>query len=160
MSHFTFSRSLYDDCNIIQKDMESAGPFKWLVDKDVVESKESCFMGSAPFLQNPYNSVPPSSVDIESELRGQTRLLSRCPNTKYSPPATLGTNKVNECPQGINSALTPEYTRMNKSCNIFSGMSINRFHPLCEDLQTLNKIADNSIIGKNTRLAVKDAYKQ
>ena len=54
--------------------------------------------------------------------------------------------------------LVPEYTRINKPCNIFSGISINRFHPLCEDLQDTNKIQSNSYIGTSTRLQVKDAF--
>jgi hypothetical protein len=64
--------------------------------------------------------------------------------------------KLNEC---SDNGLVPEYTRLNKSCNVFSGITINRFHPLCEDLQQLNKIHSNSYIGTNTRLQIKDSYK-
>ncbi len=158
MSHFSFTRTSYDDCAINKKNTESAGPFQWLTDKNVVESNESCFLGSAPFMHNPFKSVPSTSIDIENDLRGQTRLLSKCINDKYNPNNAQPIDyKINEC---TNLQLVPEYTRMNKSCNIFSGININRFHPLCEDLQQPSKIASNNIIGKNTRLEVKDAIKK
>jgi hypothetical protein len=158
MSHFSFTRTSYDNCAINQKNNESAGPFQWLTDKNVVESKESCFLGAAPFMHNPYNSIPAGSIDIESDLRGQTRLLSKCITDKYNPNTAKPVDyKINEC---TNLQLVPEYTRTNKSCNIFSGININRFHPLCEDLQQPSKIASNNIIGKNTRLQVKDAIKK
>lgn len=158
MSHFSFTRSSYDECAITKKNSESAGPFQWVTDKSVVESKESCFLGAAPFMHNPYRSVPVNSIDIESDLRGQTRLLSKCIDDKHDPNKIKPVDyQIKEC---TDLRLVPEYTRMNKSCNIFSGITINRFHPLCEDLQQPSKIASNNIIGKNTRLQVKDAIKK
>jgi len=158
MSHFSFTRTLYDDCAINKKNAESAGPFQWLTDKNVVESKESCFLGSSPFMHNPFKSIPTNSIDIESELRGQTRFLSKCIDDKYNPSQVKPINyTVKEC---ADTKLVPEYTRMNKSCNIFAGININRFHPLCEDLQQPSKISSNTIIGKNTRLEIKDAVKK
>jgi len=155
MSHFTFSRSLYDDCSIVKKDTESVGPFQWVTDKNVIEQSNSvnCY---TPFLPNPFNSIPKENIDIESDLRGQTRPLSKCPSAKYQKSELAKLPQLEDC--NNTSQLTPEYTRMNKSCNIFSGMSINRFHPLCDDVQDINSIPSNSIIGKNTRLQVKDAF--
>jgi hypothetical protein len=156
MSHFSFSRSLYDECSLAKKDSESKGPFQWVTDKYVKESDESCFQASAPFKHNPINGVPESHLDIESDLRGQTRPLSRCPAAKYDPTQKQAViAKLKEC---VSDKLVPEYTRINKPCNIFSGMSVNRFHPLCDDLQANVNIPSNSIFGKNTRLQVKDTY--
>ncbi len=159
MSHFSFTRSAYDDCALQKKNQESTGPFNYMTDTGVVESQSACFEGSAPFQHNPFHSVPTSNVDYESELRGQTRSLSRCPMHKYNPETDnpQATNLINECKD---KGLVPEYTRTNKSCNIFAGITINRFHPLCEDIQSLDKIQANTFIGTNTRLLVKDAYRQ
>lgn len=158
MSHFSFSRSLYDDCAIAKKDVESTSSFQWITDKNTVESQESCFLGAAPFMHNPFKSIPAGSIDIESELRGQTRFLSKCPEQQYNPNMAKPIDyKIKEC---VDIRLAPEYTRTNRACNILSGISINRFHPLCEDLQAITKISNNDIIGKNTRLAIKDATKK
>lgn len=155
MSHFTFTRNLYDKCALDKKDQESTSPFDYQTDKSVMESKETCFLGSSPFQHNPFKSIPTEHIDIENDLRGQTRKLSKCLKTRFDPTtAKQYTSKVNEC---VDEKLVPEYTRINKPCNIFSGISINRFHPLCDDMQT--NIQSNTYIGSNTRLQIKDAYK-
>jgi hypothetical protein len=157
MSHFSFTRAAYDKCAIEKKDQESQAPFNLITDSKVTESKDACFQSTSPFMQNPYKSVPSYSVDIESDLRGHHFQVSKCPTHKYNPTRSQVFNtKLNEC---TDNGLIPEYTRLNKSCNVFSGININRFHPLCEDFQELNKIHNNSYIGTNTRLQIKDSYK-
>ncbi|NBO99297.1 MAG: hypothetical protein EBU90_04110 [Proteobacteria bacterium] len=157
MSHFSFTRNLYDNCALDKKNKESTAPFEYQTDVAVIESKESCFQGAAPFQHNPFRSIPVESVDIESDLRGQNLPNSKCPIHKFNPmTAKTAEWKIKECE---NDRLVPEYTRMNKGCNIFAGITINRFHPLCEDLQSLDKIHSNTYTGTNTRLQVKDAFK-
>jgi hypothetical protein len=65
---------------------------------------------------------------------------------------------LKDCNDVKTTFLTPEYTRVKRPCNILSGITINRFDPLCDDLQSLNKIQDNSYIGTNTRLSVRDTF--
>lgn len=157
MSHFSFTRASYDKCALEKKDQESQDPFQWLTDKTVTESKDVCFQSISPFMQNPYRSVPQSSVDIESELRGNNYQMTKCPSQKFNPNQTNKVDfKINECKD---NGLVPEYTRLNRSCGVLSGISINRFHPLCEDIQELGKIHSNTYIGTNTRLQVKDAFR-
>jgi hypothetical protein len=157
MSHFSFTRSAYDDCALNQRNKESTDSFEWATDSSVTESKMACYEGTSPFMHNPYKSVPFNAIDIENDLRGQTRMLSKCAEHKYNPnnQKPHDTQLLKNCDNG----LVPEYTRINKPCNIFSGITINRFHPLCEDLQELNKIHDNAYIGTNTRLQIQDAFK-
>ena len=113
-------------------------------------------------MHNPFKSIPATSIDIENDLRNQTRILSRCPGTRFDPTSAknLQDNKYQSLPDCKDNILVPEYTRVNRPCNILSGISINRFHPLCEDLQDMNKIQANNYIGSNTRLQVKDAFEQ
>lgn len=159
MSHFSFTRNAYDKCALEKKNQESTSPFEWITDSEVVESKSFCHQGSSPFMQNPFRSVPVDRVDIESDLRGQNYANSRCPSHKYNPNLQKPyNNELKTCDKGIE--FIPEYTRLNKPCNIFSGISINRFSPLCDDIQALNKIHNNNYIGTNTRLQVKDAFKE
>lgn len=150
-----FTRKSADSCATIQKDVQNKNAFGLVVDKSVIESDESCFQAAAPFKHNPFRSIPSDIVDIESELRGQTRVMSKCPavlnHFNEFPP-----KKITEC---RSNTLVPEYTRINRPCNVLSCISINRFDPLCENLQEIHKIQDNTYIGSNTRLAYKDLYK-
>lgn len=157
MSHFSFTRSIYDKCALDKKEQESTDPFKWVTDSQTSESKERCFLSAAsPFMQNPFRSIPNDRVDIESDLRGQTLNLSKCPQFKFNPNTQQAYNEtLNEC---TNKQLVPEYTRTNRPCDVLSGISINRFHPLCEDFQVPSKIHSNDYIGVNTRLQTKDNF--
>jgi hypothetical protein len=156
MAHFSFTRGSYDKCALEKRDQESTGTFKYATDVSILEPQQGCFIAAGPFQHNPYKSVPASSVDIESDLRGQSWNLSRCPSSKYNPQNSLPiANNISECK---GKELVPEYTRIGKPCNVLSGITINRFHPLCDDLQDINKIPSNSVIGFNTRLGVKDAF--
>ena len=178
MSHFSLTNSLYDKCNLDKKDQESSGPFKYMTEP-LYENKNSCHMTSSPYMHNQFHSIPGVNVDAENDLRNQTRHLSRCPSTRFDPTKAKNCAKCTKCNSGLpcgcshcketkynsqmqdckDQGLVPSYTRINKPCNIFSGITINRFHPLCEDLQDSLKIQSNSYIGANTRLNVKDAFK-
>lgn len=151
-----FTRNSADKCAIEQKDNQNNSAFGLVVDSSVIESDETCFQAAAPFKHNPFKSVPKNIVDVESELRGQTRALSHCPSV-LNKLTTYPNEQIKECKS---NDLVAEHTRINKPCNIFAGININRFHPLCEDLQQLNKIQGNSYIGINTRLYMKDQYKK
>lgn len=158
MSNSSFTRMAYDECALKKKAQESAALFERLTDANVMESKEVCYQSTSPFMQNPFRSIPQNAIDVESELRGQNQFNSRCPDEKYNPskPFTSKFNiTLNDCGK---SDLVPEYTRINKPCN-YSGVSINRFQPLYENLQDTDKIHSNNFIGMNTRLQIKDAYK-
>ena len=153
-AHHSFTRAAYDECELKKQFAESTAQFDWATDYNVIESKESCFEATAPFMHNPFKSIPSDAVDIESELKGQTRNLSRCPENKFDPTKFKPINvELKECKD---KSLVPEYTRSNRSCNVLSGISINRFNPLCEDY-TVN-VQSNTYIGSNTRLLVKDTF--
>ena len=174
-----FTNSLYDKCNLNKKDQESTGPFNYIT-SNIYENNNSCFLSESPFMHNQFPSIPANIIDAESDLRNQTRLLSRCPETRFDPTKNLNCkdckncdsgipcecghcrdrtheNTINEC-NGSFRGLIPNYTRIEKPCNVFSGVTINRFESLCENHQDLNNIQSNNYIGTNTRLQVKDVY--
>lgn len=156
MAHFSFTRLSADTCALNKKNQESISPFLYKTNSEVMENKASCFLPESPFMHNHFNSIPANMVDYESELRGQTRPLSNCPENNYLPnsqkPIDFSWNLCND------RLLVPEYTRIDKPCNIFSGININRFDILCHDPQNMNNIHSNSYIGTNTRNSVKDAF--
>lgn len=173
----SFTNDFYDKCNLEKKDQESSGPYQYIT-APLYESPDDCFENQSPYMHNQFYSIPSNKIDVESDLRNQTRILSRCPETRFDPTKLENCKKCENCNQGLpcsckhchdtryenelkdckTKGLIPAYTRVNKSCNIFSGITINRFNPLCHDLQDVNKIQSNSYIGFNTRLFVKDAF--
>ena len=181
-AHFSFSSSLYDSCNLEKKNQESSAPYNWIMDT-VYENKESCYQSQAPFMHRNMTK-PSSSIDIESDLRNQYRLLSRCPENKFDPTKLDNCKMCDKCNEGLpcncshckqtryenslkdckSNGLEPEYTRMQKPCDIYFGLENTRndkniWSHSGEDLQDINKIQSNSYIGSNTRQLVKDAYK-
>lgn len=156
MSHFSFTRISDDDCAIAKETQESTGPFAWVTDASVVESPDACFVPMSPFMQTPFNSIPAKSVDIDSELKGRNRPLSKCPDKKYLPSEkALPDNPIKDCDD---IRLVSEHTRSKRPCNILSGISIDRFDPLVEERQRIERIHNNTFIGVNTRLQLRDAY--
>lgn len=156
MPHFSFTRTSYDECALQQKDAQNTEMFTRIADSSVTEVDRPCLLGASPFMHNPFKSIPSDIIDAESDLRGQTRIQSKCAITRFNPEtAPKYTFSLNECTD-IN--LVPEYTRTNRPCNIFSGISINRFNPLCDNPQDLKMIHSNTYIGSNTRLQIKDAH--
>lgn len=168
------TRPGYDNCALELRDRESADPNRWQMDPSVKESQQRCFVQHSPFQQTPFYSLPSTRVDIESELFGNNQLLTMCPEKRYSPMAFCkDCEKCNSgmpcgcahCASRIHQQVECEpkyleknYTREKRSCNVLSGVNINRFNPLCDDLQDLNKIPSNAAFGSDTRFLYKDAY--
>lgn len=156
MTHFSFTRTTYDNCALQQKDNGNTAMFSRVADPSVNEVDRPCLLGASPFMHNPFKSIPSNFIDAESDLRGQTRIQSKCAITRFNPQtAPKYSFHVNECTD-IN--LVPEYTRTKRPCNVLSGISINRFDPLCDDPQDTSRIHNNTYIGSNTRLQIKDAH--
>ncbi len=136
---------------------ETIEPYKLITDRTVKQSDSACFVPSSPFMHNNFYSIPSNTVDIESELRGQNYLLSSCPENKYNPTVNKivpPTTSLQDCKD---QSLNPEYSRIKKPCNL-PGVNINRFHPLVESVQEIQKIHSNSIFGKNSRTYIKDEF--
>lgn len=155
MSHFSFTRTSADQCALNQEFAQSTDPYKYMT-ANIKENNTSCLLNQSPFMHNHFNSIPGSIVDYESDLKGQTRLNSKCIAPKFNPNTQSPVDfswRVCE-----DTRLVPEYTRVDKPCNLFAGISINRFHPLCENPQDNNKIHSNQYIGMNSRNVVKDSF--
>lgn len=73
------NRLLYDNCAFQKRIYESTSPLAYRLYQGAFESCNKC-LGSDGKFWSPYQLV-----DIESELRNQTRPLSHCDQFKYSP---------------------------------------------------------------------------
>ena len=71
------NRSIYDNCAYSKQLYESTSPLKYQLYQGKYESCQKCRYDK---FWTPYQLV-----DIETELRNQTRPLSKCDQFKYSP---------------------------------------------------------------------------
>ena len=158
-THYSFTRDIYDPCEYNKYLQESEGPFKWL-SQPIYEQQGDCHVLSSPFMRsNESQGINRPNIDVESELLNMTRQLGRCPEMKYNPITnkTVAPQYKNDC---VDSRLIPEYTRVDKPCNVFSGVSTLdlTLNPLTKDLQDYQRIHRTSYIGTNTRLLSRDTY--
>lgn len=168
----SFTNSEYDSCAYKSRIKESMGPGMYHL-KDRVHY-DSCFMDFPGYIgYNSNSGVLSSSIDTDSELRNLNYLASKCPEKRYNP--ILNCKECKKCNTGIpcgcehckidphnyykdtcSPQLIPNYTREKKPCNDVISKGIDRFQPLCMDLQKLKTISSNNIIGSSTRLLMKD----
>lgn len=168
------SNLISDQCALDLKNKENMHQFSWMTDSNFTTNTSQCFQKASPFIQSNYKGPLKDLVDTESELFGQNRILTKscpeksfpiletdCEKYKNSLPCnckTCSDIKYKNFLQNCDNFLVPEYTRTNLPCNVLSGININRFDFLCQDPQSVNTIQDNSYIGLNTRLAVRDQF--
>jgi hypothetical protein len=170
----SFTRSMYDKCSALKHDTESNGPYSLISDVSVRKPKGACFLKTSPFMRVPTNSIPSDIVQLESELRNQTRPLGHCDKNKYTPKPKCTdctkcdsscdclhcltskkyTNEI-ECKNDA-TGLNPEYTRFNKSYK--DDLFINRSENLHMNVQKSSRIGNSKMFGVNTRLSVRDSY--
>ena len=94
-------RTIYDKEAYLVKTNESNKPLKWILDLNAHENCEIC--GDKPNI-----SVHPNRVDLESELFGLDRKLSRDPKSKYQKSEniaeTLNYTPAYVCERNIQNA--------------------------------------------------------
>lgn len=102
----SFNRLSYDTCAYSKTLQQSTDPLEYNLFKGKYESCKLC-----PLSEAPVNLEFGSRADVESDLKGQTRLGSKCPSQRYP------TNVVQNVPfipaiacQGIYN-LTPNNLR-------------------------------------------------
>ncbi len=142
-----------DTCSQKISLVQSRGPGMYKL-KDRV-TYESCFMQFPGYLAHDENSgTLPSAVDDESELQGLNYKNSKCPSEKYNPQKF--TYKKDPVQKDCPNQMIPEFTRERKPANGLAGININRFEPLCIDVQKNERIQSNAYIGQATRYTMKD----
>jgi hypothetical protein len=71
------NRLIYDECDFNQHVSDSTWPIRFALDMTKYENCSKCVQDK---FYHPYDMV-----DVESELRNQTRAASRCAGMKYNP---------------------------------------------------------------------------
>ncbi len=90
----SFNRLSYDTCAYRNFLAESVGTLAYVLSPDRYENINKCRMASGIVGGNDV-SIVPNLVDLESDLKGQTRLASKCPSLYYQNPCPTGS--MNNC---------------------------------------------------------------
>lgn len=183
--HFkSLTRGTYDSCAYKRRLHESTSPLLYKINPIAYESCTKCHMSYPGFIGTMGGmgfGIGPDRVDVDSDLRGQTRLLSNCPTHKYNPLSYrhCGTgcencdqglpcgdercrardvSNLSDCRPGIIPIESLD-TRSFDACNPQKDMYLNRFDFLCENPQSPERWAfygGNRRLGAETRLDMKD----
>jgi hypothetical protein len=184
-SYKSLTRGIYDDCAYKRQLHESTSPLLYQINPVAYESCSKCHMAYPGFIGNMGGAaggfgIGPDRVDVDSDLRGQTRLLTKCPSHKYNPHSysycsactncnlglpcgcqhckTRDVSHLNDCRPGI-IPLESLDTRSFDGCNDLNGIYIDRFDHICANPQDPDKIffyPGNRRLGDNTQLDMRD----
>ena len=86
----SFNRLRYDNCAYQHQLKESVGTLSYILDPMRHEHCQKCRVEFGVVGGTNVSHVKGNLVDLETELRGTTRLQSKCPSLKY----------INPCPNG------------------------------------------------------------
>lgn len=70
--------------------------FDYVVDNSMYVNNSQCFNSTPPFISYIPIGVPNKNVDIENELRGSNRQLTKCNENKYIPVDLNTVQKIDD----------------------------------------------------------------
>jgi len=177
------TRTISDDCAYKRRLHESTSPLLYNINPIAYESCTKCHMAYPGFIGSLGGQgfgIGPDRVDIDSDLRGQTRLLTNCPTHKYNPHSYKYCGSCQNCNQGLpcgcehckhkdvsglkdcRPGIIPIEsldTRAFDACNPAREAYLDRFDYLCCNPQAPSRWAfypGNRRLGAETRLDMKD----
>ncbi|MHB1953425.1 MAG: hypothetical protein ACYCOU_06710 [Sulfobacillus sp.] len=83
--YMSFNRSIYDACAVRRHRLDNKEMFAYAMNPEKYHNYNDCRVGFGLLGGNNISMYKGSLVDLESELRNQTRALSRCPEKKFLP---------------------------------------------------------------------------
>jgi len=84
------NRLIYDSCAYSKFLQESTGPYVYSMYPGKYNNSSKCRIELGQVGGNGVSLYSGNLVDLESDLRGQTRVASLCPNKKYQPMCDNG----------------------------------------------------------------------
>lgn len=91
------NRLIYDTCAYKHDLVQSVGPLEYMLNPIKFENANKCRMELGLIGGSAVSHVKGNLVDLETDLRGQTRRTTKCPSKLYQNP----------CPQGDINACNP-----------------------------------------------------
>jgi hypothetical protein len=112
----SFTKNKYDACFMKQYQQSNRSIFDYVIDNSRFVNKNECNNYTAPFLTYIPSGVPKMNVDIENDLKGMTKPVTKCSSCKYHPEdeslaqssgfggksVDVYPNNKNECKQDYN----------------------------------------------------------
>jgi len=108
----SFTKNKYDACFMKQYDQSNKSIFDYVIDKSRFINKNECNNYTAPFLTHIPSGVPKMNVDIENELKGMTRPVTKCAECKYHP-----TDDTFVQSYGFDKSMIDVYPNNKKECS-------------------------------------------
>ena len=96
------TRLPYDQCAYVKDLTESTAPYSYQMYDGKYENCKRCVFDKYP---RPFDG---DIVDIESELRNQTRNASKCPSKNYGPTCQKSSQCVSTFDKSVPVVLAPE----------------------------------------------------
>ena len=94
----SFNRLRYDNCAYTHELNESVGTLAYVLDPSKFENCNKCRMELGIIGGTNVSHIKGNLVDLETDLRGTTRMSSKCPARKYQNP----------CPKGDMTSCNPK----------------------------------------------------
>ena len=102
------NRLIYDTCAYKKELDQSTGPLSYLLNPMKYENCSQCRMELGIVGGTAVSQIKGNIVDLENDLRGQTRSASNCPNKHYQP----------SCPTAIGDECQPKQLQVQgNGCN-------------------------------------------
>jgi hypothetical protein len=92
------NRLSYDACAYQKSLQQSTGPLEYMMYTGKFENCAKCRIDFGTVGGNGVSLFSGNLVDLESDLRGQTRVASQCPSKSYDPKCNNCDNKMNGLP--------------------------------------------------------------
>jgi hypothetical protein len=93
-----FTRFKYDDCRTKKALQQTTDPGRWILNVPGNGDKP-CYMEDPQIIPQKWGAnLRTNTINLESDLRGQTRLNSLCPSAHYMPECKNCNNKMNGIP--------------------------------------------------------------
>ena len=104
------NRLIYDTCAYKHELSQSVGPLQYVLNPIKYENCNKCRMELGIVGGTAVSHIKGNLVDLETDLRGQTRRNTRCPTKLYQNPCPTG--DMNNChPSNINIRGDPSQTQ-------------------------------------------------
>jgi len=101
------NRLIYDTCAYKKRLDESVGPLSYVLNPIKYENCSKCRHELGIIGGTDVSQISGNLVDLESDLRGQTRMNSDCPSKKYNPKnGGIVNNSINISGNQCNQART------------------------------------------------------
>ncbi len=91
----SFTKLSYDTCAYKNELAQSVGTLGWVIDPSRFENYSKSRIEFGIVGGNDVSLIKGNMVDLESDLKGQTRLASKCPQLNYLNPCPTGS--MNTC---------------------------------------------------------------